>query len=91
MRKNQRGASMLEFSLVMVLVALVAVPTIHATGFQVGDQFACAGTRIFSATETSTPFTRHNRGLYVEGFGWFTCLASDSESSLVGGGGGDFE
>jgi Flp pilus assembly pilin Flp len=84
MRKNQRGASMLEFTLIIILVAVVAIPTVKATGYHVGGNFSCFGLEwakenVPNGGSAATPFNHYNQEMYVEGFGWFSCIAPPTQ------------
>ena len=99
MRENQRGASMLEFTLIIILVAVVAIPTVKATGYHVGGNFSCFGLEWanhnvpLGGGSAVTPFNHYNQEMYVEGFGWFSCIGpggtlGDERPGLGGSGAG---
>ena len=47
MKSVQRGASILEFCLVLGLVALLAFPTMRLVGIEIGSKFSCTTVSIF--------------------------------------------
>lgn len=54
-RKNERGATLVEYSLLVALVAIVALGAVKAIGTQISGSFSKVNTELSSATASSVP------------------------------------